>query len=78
MNQLLERMRELSETIANHGDMDDDLCLYLDGEVQHLINRVQSARSISHTEHKELSARREMMKVFKLFYAYLLVRGVTE
>lgn len=69
---LLLRIEELRSSVGLLGLGDQQLVEYLVGEVQHLINRVQSGRTLSPSEDEELRVRNCTVELFKLFYAICL------
>ena len=76
MDQLSHLIEELHWSVSSlHPIRDQQLVKYLCGEVQHLINRVESGHPLSSDETQELASRRHTVKVFKAFYAFMLMKG---
>jgi hypothetical protein len=71
MNQLLRELIQASERLDPHKDR--KLVEYLCGEVQHLINRIESGRALDEDEQEELELRRSTVKAFINFYSIYLL-----
>lgn len=81
MNQLYGNLEELLGAIQRLDPINDsELIEYLTGEVQHLINRTQcrNASALTTEEAEELRFRREMIEIFKMFYAFLLITAPSD
>lgn len=74
MDQLFEKVTELKDLISIlHHDTDPALIAYLNGEIQHLINRIRSNHLLTDDELQETWSREHMLSIFKQFYTYLLI-----
>lgn len=71
MNQLLRELIQASERLDPHKDQ--KLVEYLCGEVQHLINRIESGRALDTDELEEQELRKSTVKAFIDFYSVYLL-----
>ena len=71
MDQLLRELVQASEQLDPHRDR--QLVEYLCGEVQHLINRIESGRALDTEEQEELELRKSTVKAFIDFYSIYML-----
>lgn len=76
MDQLSQLTEEFQRAIKElHPIRDHKLISYLSGEVQHLINRVEYGGTLRPDETQQLESRRDTVKIFKQFYAFMMLTG---
>jgi hypothetical protein len=75
MSHIFNLIEELKSKILLLNSNDSDLIIYINRELQNLINRIDYNRELNHNEYDELHEREKIRKLFIQFYAFMLVNG---